>query len=127
MYDKIGKLKIEFKKQFATQLLVIETDLGDPKTTPEERKRLLAQKADFDMQWEATSSFIEGDKFLQLYKKLLEESASNNGVSSELTTQIKNMTKELTGTSQEQVKGLPNARQQAILEEQAKTNYVPTD
>jgi len=122
LYDKIGKLKIEFKKQFAVQLLVIEEDLANPKTKPDRRKQLIAQKADFDMQWEATSSFIEGDKFLQIYKKLLEESASNNGVSSELTTQIENMTKELTGTSQEQVKGLANARQQQII-----SNYVPTD
>jgi hypothetical protein len=64
---------------------------------------------------------------MQIYKQLLEESASNKGFSSQLITQIENINKTSTGTSQQQTTGLANARQQAILKKQATTKYVPTD
>ena len=129
LYDKMGKLETEFFAPFQAELLTIESELTEKGLSTERRKQLLAQRAEYDSRWEAHKSFIDGDKLMQIYKKLLEESASNNGFSSELTTQIENMTKESTGTSREQVKGLANARQQAILkkQQQATTNYVPTD
>jgi hypothetical protein len=127
LYEKMGKLETEFFAPFQTQILGIETELRKEGLDPARRKQLLDQLAEYDSRWEAHKSFIDGDKLMQIYKQLLEESASNKGFSSQLITQIENINKTSTGTSQQQTTGLANARQQAILKKQATTKYVPTD
>ena len=127
LYDKMGKLEIEFFAPFQPEILGIETELRKKGLDPARRKQLLDQRAEYDSRWEAHKSFIDGDKLMQIYKQLLEESASNKGFSSQLTTIIENINKTSTGTSQQQTTGLANARQQAILKKQATTKYVPTD
>ena len=127
LYDKMGKLEADVFAPFQTQILAIETELRKEGLDSARRKQLLEQLAEYDSRWEAHKSFIEGDKLMKIYKQLLEESASNKGFSSQLTTMIENINKTSTGTSQQQTTGLANARQQAILKKQATTKYVPTD
>ena len=124
---EIGKLKENFYSTLSAEKLGIERELNKKETTPTRRKQLLAQLDEYELRFAAQKEILEADAFMQILKTMMEESGRNNGFSSKTKQQVQQIVKTSTGTSQQQTTGLANARQQAILEKQATTKYVPTD